>query len=89
MSFSGEIEQFYGQIEMAHQDFRMKLESSFPDLTHQEMKLAMLLRLNFSSKEISSLMNISPKSVEISRYRLRKKLGLLQGENLLNFINNL
>ncbi len=89
MSFSGEIEQFYGQIEMVHQDFRMKLESSFPDLTHQEMKLAMLLRLNFSSKEISSLMNISPKSVEISRYRLRKKLGLLKGENLIVFINNL
>lgn len=89
MSFSGEIEQFYGQIELVHQDFRMKLEGSFPDLTNQEMKLAMLLRLNFSTKEISSLMNISPKSVEISRYRLRKKLGLLQGENLLNFINNL
>jgi inorganic phosphate transporter, PiT family len=89
MSFSGEIEQFYGQIEALHKDFRMKLETSFPDLTAQEQKLAILLRLNFSTKEISSLMNISPKSVEISRYRLRKKLKLKQGDNLINFINNL
>jgi inorganic phosphate transporter, PiT family len=89
MSFSGEIEQFYGQVEAVHKDFRMKLEASFPDLTHQETKLAILLRLNFSTKEISSLMNISPKSVEISRYRLRKKLNLDKGTNLSEFINNL
>jgi inorganic phosphate transporter, PiT family len=89
MTFSGEMEEFYGQIETVHKDFRMKLESSFPGLTNQEIKLAMLLRLNFSSKELSSLMNISPKSVEISRYRLRKRLGLNRGDNLIQFINNL
>jgi inorganic phosphate transporter, PiT family len=89
MSFSGEIERFYGQIESANQDFRMKIESLYPGLTNQEIKLAMLLRLNFSSKEISSLMNISPKSVEISRYRLRKRLGLNRSDNLITFINNL
>jgi inorganic phosphate transporter, PiT family len=89
MTFSGEVEEFYGQIEKIHKDFRMKLESSYPDLTNQEIKLAMLLRLNFSSKELSSLMNISPKSVEISRYRLRKRLGLNRGDNLIHFINNL
>jgi inorganic phosphate transporter, PiT family len=89
MSFSGEIEQFYGQVESVHKDFRLKLETKLPDLTSQEQKLVILLRLNFSTKEISSLMNISPKSVEIARYRLRKKLGLNRGENLLNFITNL
>ena len=89
MTFSGEMEEFYGQIETVHKDFRMKLESSFPGLTNQEIKLAMLLRLNFSSKELSSLMNISAKSVEISRYRLRKRLGLSRSEKLIQFINNL
>jgi DNA-binding CsgD family transcriptional regulator len=48
-----------------------------------------LLRLNFSSKEIASLMGISPKSAEIARYRLRKKLNLKQGESLTQFIHNL
>lgn len=89
MSFTDELSQFYAKVEKLHNDFRMKLETAFPDLTPQEKKLAMLLRLNFSTKEISSLMNISPKSVEISRYRLRKKLKIIKGESLTNFINNL
>lgn len=89
MSFSGEIDEFYGHIEAVHKDFRTKLFMTFPDLTRQEMKLAILLRLDFSTKEVSSLMNISPKSVEISRYRLRKKLNLSRGENLIEFLKKL
>ena len=42
--------------------------------------------MNVSSKEIAALMNISVRGVEISRYRLRKKLGLQRHENLTDFI---
>jgi phosphate/sulfate permease/DNA-directed RNA polymerase specialized sigma24 family protein len=89
MSFSDETEEFYSKIEKTDRDFRQKLASRFPDLTEQEKKLAILLRLNLSSKEISSLLGISSKSVEIARYRLRKRLNLKQGENLILFIQNL
>lgn len=89
MSFKSEKEDFYGQIEQVHRDFLQKLETSFPDLTDNEKRLAAMLRLSLPSKEIATLMNISPKSVEIARYRLKKKLGLSKDENLINFINNL
>ena len=89
MSFSDETEEFYAKIEKTDRDFRQKLASRFSDLTEQEKKLAILLRLNLSSKEISSLLGISSKSVEIARYRLRKRLNLKQGENLILFIQNL
>jgi DNA-binding NarL/FixJ family response regulator len=89
MSFSDETEEFYSKIEKTDRDFRQKLASRFPDLTEQEKKLAILLRLSLSSKEISSLLGISSKSVEIARYRLRKRLNLKQGENLILFIQNL
>ena len=89
MNFSDETEELYAQIELIHKDFRQKLTASFPGLTEQEKRLAVLLRLNFSSKEIASLMGISPKSAEIARYRLRKKLNLKQGESLTQFIHNL
>jgi len=89
MNFSGETEALYAQIELIHKDFRQKLATAFPDLTEQEKRLAVLLRLNFSSKEIASLTGISPKSAEIARYRLRKKLNLKQGESLTQFIQNL
>jgi phosphate/sulfate permease/DNA-binding CsgD family transcriptional regulator len=89
MSFKSEKEDFYGQIEQVHRDFLQKLETSFPDLTDNEKRLAAMLRLSLPGKEIATLMNISPKSVEIARYRLKKKLGLSKDENLINFINNL
>ncbi len=89
ISYSNEISEFYGQIEQVHKDFFTKIEHRYPNLTDQEKRLAILLRLNLSTKEISTLMNITSKSVEIARYRLRKKLNLQTGENLFTFINNL
>jgi len=80
---------FYAQAESLHEDFSAKLAENFPDLTQQEKRLATLLRLGFSSKYIATLMNITVKSVEISRYRLRQKLGLSKGDNLVNFIKSI
>ena len=80
---------FYAQAESLHEDFNSKLSENFPNMTQQERRLATLLRLGFSSKYIATLMNITPKSVEISRYRLRQKLGLGKGDNLVNFIKSI
>ena len=89
MSFAKEIDDFYGKIEQLHQDFMLKLTEKFPDLTEKERRLAILLRMNLSSKEIATLMNITAKSAEIARYRLRKKLGLKDRENVHDFLLNL
>lgn len=88
-SFSQEIDGFYAQAESLHKDFSIKLNEKFPHLTAQEKKLATLLRLGFSSKEIATLMNITPKSAEIGRYRLRKKLNLKREDNLIQYIKSL
>jgi len=50
------------------------------------LKLCAYLRLNLSSKEIAQLLNISLKGVEISRYRVRKKLQLSTETNLYDFL---
>ncbi len=91
LSFEQEIDSFYfyAQAEAAHKDFALRLAERFPDLTEQEKRLVTLLRLGFSSKYISSLMNVSPKSVEIGRYRLRRKLKLSKGDNLVNFLKSI
>lgn len=89
MSFPREKKEFYIQIEEIHKDFHLKLKTNFPDLTILEKRLAGLLRLNLSTKEISTLLNISPKSVEVARYRLKKKMNLNKDMTLNNFINNL
>ena len=57
-----------------------------PKLTPNDLRLCAYLRLNLSSKEIAPLLNISPKSVEVKRYRLRKKMELPHEASLTNYI---
>ncbi|HRX31662.1 MAG TPA: inorganic phosphate transporter [Tenuifilaceae bacterium] len=89
MANSDKVKNFNIEAEKMHKDFYQRLSDQFPDLTENDKRLATLLRLGFSSKEIAPLLNISPKSVEIIRYRLRKKINLKKGDNLIQFINNL
>lgn len=77
---------FQLQLEEANQEFYQCLTERYPQLTEKEKRLSAYIRLNLSSKEIASLLNIAPKSVEINRYRLRKKFGLDAKTNLLDFI---
>ena len=89
MYFTREMNDFYARTEVLHRDFNMHLKEAYPQLTEGDRKLANLLRQGFSSKYIASLMNITPKSVEIGRYRLRNKLGLSRSDNLVLFIKSI
>jgi ligand-binding sensor domain-containing protein/DNA-binding CsgD family transcriptional regulator len=79
-------EVFETHFENVHEAFLKRLKTAHPELSPRELKLCAYLRMNISSKEIAALMNISTRGVEISRYRLRKKLQLSRNENLTEFI---
>lgn len=70
----------------ADKNFFKKIKAQHPELTSNDLKLCAYLRLNLSSKEIAPLLNISVKSVEIKRYRLRKKMNLERETNLTDYI---
>jgi AraC family chitin signaling transcriptional activator len=70
----------------ADKKFIKKVKSKHPDLTPNDLRLCAYLRLNLSSKEIAPLLNISHRSVEVKRYRLRKKMNLSHNLNLTNYI---
>ena len=70
----------------ADKDFLKKIKAKHPSLTSNDLKLCAYLRLNLSSKEIAPLFNISVKSVEVKRYRLRKKMNLEHDDSLTNYI---
>ncbi len=70
----------------ADKDFLKKIKSKHTTLTPNDLKLCAYLRLNLSSKEIAPLLNISPRSVEVKRYRLRKKMNLHHETSLANYI---
>ena len=70
----------------ADKDFLKKVKNLHPSLTPNDLRLCAYLRLNLSSKEIAPLLNISVRSVEIKRYRLRKKMDLSHEEGLVEYI---
>lgn len=72
-----------------HESFYLKLNELFPFLTPGEMKLCAFLRLNLSSKDIAAITFQNSQSVDMARYRLRKKMALNPSENLVDFIINL
>ncbi|MEL1240471.1 triple tyrosine motif-containing protein [Flavobacterium flavipallidum] len=67
-------------------DFLKKMKEAHPSLTANDLRLCAYLRLNLSSKEIAPLLNISVRSVEIKRYRLRKKMDLSHEQGLVEYI---
>jgi ligand-binding sensor domain-containing protein/DNA-binding CsgD family transcriptional regulator len=77
-----EWEQFAVHFDSVHTNYLKKLKDKYPSLTTSDLKLAAYLRLNLSSKEIAQLLNISIRGVETSRYRLRKKIGIANEDNL-------
>jgi len=70
----------------ADKDFLKKIKAAHPSLTPNDLRLTAYLRLNLSSKEIAPLLNISVRSVEIKRYRLRKKIDLTHEQGLVEYI---
>ena len=77
---------FKEAFDNADKDFLKKIKLAHPSLTPNDLRLCAYLRLNLSSKEVAPLLNISVRSVEIKRYRLRKKINLTHEEGLVEYI---
>ncbi|MBB2147395.1 tetratricopeptide repeat protein [Pedobacter gandavensis] len=84
------LNEFKLRFQHLHNDFFEKLNEQFPNLSPSELRLCAFLKLNLTTKEISAITNISPKSIEIARTRLRKKLNLTGTDtNLVIFLAQL
>ncbi|WP_321347447.1 triple tyrosine motif-containing protein [uncultured Draconibacterium sp.] len=80
---------FESYFEEVHTDFFKKVKEKYPHLSPKDLRLCAYIRMNMSTKEIATLLNISDRGVEISRYRLRKKLEISREINLSTFLLNL
>lgn len=76
---------FLINFEQKHGDLFKKLKETYPQLTSNDLRLCACLKLNFDSKDIASLMNVSVRAVENSRSRLRKKLDIPSQQSLNDF----
>ncbi|WP_280772217.1 transcriptional regulator [Parabacteroides sp. PF5-13] len=83
---SNEWQAFESYFDNAHQDFIKRFRQQYPDITNADLRLSCMLRMNLSTKEIASILNVSIRAVELRRYRLRKRLNLDSGINLTEFL---
>ncbi len=84
-----DLQAFQTTFDVVHHDFFKRLDEQFPELNNREKLMCAYIKINLMSKEIAPLLNISVRGVEISRYRLRKKLGLTEKDSLTEFLQRL
>lgn len=81
-------QKFEKNFDNVYEDYLKRLKSAFPRLTSGDMRLCAYLKMDLSSKDMASMMNMSVRSVEMARYRLRQKMGLSRETNLSEFLQN-
>jgi tetratricopeptide (TPR) repeat protein len=79
---------FSHAFEVAHPGFYQRLQQKFPELTDYDLNLCALLHLGYDTKELATILNITPESVKKARMRLRKKLQL-SDEVLTEYIRSI
>lgn len=89
ISHDDDLQAFQGSFNAVHHDFLKVLGERYPALSHKDRMLCVYIRMNMQTKEIAPLLGISVRGVEISRYRLRKKLKLEERESLTDFLQGL
>lgn len=71
-----EWERMKVHFDTVHSGFFSRLKEQFPALTQSEMQHCSYIKLQLPTKEIARMLNIDPKSVQASRYRIKKKMSL-------------
>jgi len=79
---------FEENFDLIYENYLKRLKEKYPSLTVNDKKLCAYLKMGLSSKEIAPLLDLSFRSVEMSRHRLRKKLDLSRDENLTGYLQN-
>ena len=82
-------EVFKSYFTEVHDDFDRKLASVYQGISEKELRVASLIKMKLSNKEIAAMLNVMPESVIKSKYRLKKKLNLDKDTDLYHYFNTL
>jgi tetratricopeptide (TPR) repeat protein/DNA-binding CsgD family transcriptional regulator len=88
-SLDKEWENFNEYFTNVHGTFITKLNTLYPELTTTEIRLASLIKMNLTNREIASIINIEQSSVKMAKYRLKKKLQIPEEQDVYIFLQHL
>ena len=84
-----DVESVMRKITKINEDFIARLSEKHPDITKNDKNIALLLRANLSTKQIATLLDCSPKSINMARYRMRIHLNINNDINLVSYLKSL
>ncbi len=73
---------FMIQFEQVYPNFMTRLKKAHPNLSETELRLCAYIRIGMSAKEIAQILSVQHETVNTTRYRIRKKIGLATGKSL-------
>ncbi len=82
-------DEFKNVYEKIDPEFFKKLKTLFPKLTNLDLKHCAFIKMNMDNYEVSQIMNVELKSIQMARYRLKKKLKLVEADSLQEYILNI
>lgn len=77
---------FTRNFDLVYENYMQRLLEKYPTLTITDQRLCAYIKMGLSSKEIAPLLNITYRSVEMNRYRLRKKIQLPTEQSLSDYL---
>ena len=80
---------FKSVFEQVHPDFFAKLKSLYSNISSNELRMAAMMKMNLNTKEMASVLNITPEGVKKARYRMRKKFDLEAEANVQEYLMTL
>lgn len=80
-------EEIYDTINFLYDGFKDKLLAAFPELNEKEVQLCCLLKAGFDTNDIAFMSRQSIYSVQKRKTTIRKRLGMDEGENIIDFLS--
>ncbi len=77
---------FEANFDLVYENYLKRLGEEYPDLNVCDKKICAYIKMDLSSKDMAPLINMTVRSIETSRYRIRQKLGLGRDVNLSDFL---
>lgn len=69
--------------------FLSKLQKKHPNLNQRELRISLMIKLDYHSRDIARSLGLSTRGIESIRYRLHKKIGLDKHNSLKTYLTNL
>ena len=76
-------------IDTNYSEYISRLNEKFPDLSDSEKRICTMLLIDYTTKEISDVLNISEKSINNIRSKIRKNMDVPENFSISQFLKNI